>query len=199
MPLKIVFSRPQNWSPLKPYFSSTITAVKEKVSRRLRPQDPPPESLAKVLKKSGKSLEKRRQKTFSRLFPDCRGPATGGPRRLFSDFFGVSGPEGQRDPCKWSMGSQNSHSKWGNSTGKVQSRQHHALENTILRCLGLKCSGLRLPQESKLPQLEATGRTKNYGVDSGLDHLPSSTQTLHAQKVFSKLFFVSGRRGVFSQ
>ena len=28
MPLKIVFLRPQNWSQLKPYYYSTITAVK---------------------------------------------------------------------------------------------------------------------------------------------------------------------------
>ena len=30
-------------------------------------------------------------------------------------------------------------------TGKAPSRQHRALENTILRCLGLRCVGLRLP------------------------------------------------------
>ena len=28
MPLDIVFRRPQNWSRLKPYYESTITAVK---------------------------------------------------------------------------------------------------------------------------------------------------------------------------
>ena len=30
MPLNIVLLRPQNWSRLKPYYKSTITAVKEK-------------------------------------------------------------------------------------------------------------------------------------------------------------------------
>ena len=29
MPLKILFLRPQNWSRLKPYYQSTITAVKD--------------------------------------------------------------------------------------------------------------------------------------------------------------------------
>ena len=28
MPLKLVFSKPQNWSRLKPFYSSTIIAVK---------------------------------------------------------------------------------------------------------------------------------------------------------------------------
>ena len=68
-----------------------------------------PESLEKVSKKSGesgKSLEKVPKdffETFSRL---SGGPGAGGPGRLFSDFFGVSGLEGPRDPCKWSTGSQ---------------------------------------------------------------------------------------------
>ena len=35
-----------------------------------------------------------------------RGPRAGGPGRHFSDFFGVSGPPGPRDPCKWPTGSQ---------------------------------------------------------------------------------------------
>ena len=74
------------------------------------PAPGPPESLEKVSKKSGesgKSLEKVPKdffETFSRL---SGGPGAGGPGRLFSDFFGVSGPEGPRDPCKWSTGSQN--------------------------------------------------------------------------------------------
>ena len=59
-----------------------------------------PESLEKVSNKSLKSLErvsKRSRKDFSRLFPAC----------LFSDFFGVSGPDSPRDRCIWSiMGSQ---------------------------------------------------------------------------------------------
>ena len=33
MPLRIVFLRPQNWSQLKPYYESTITAVKADCSR----------------------------------------------------------------------------------------------------------------------------------------------------------------------
>ena len=35
MPLKIVFLRPQNWSRLKPYYSSTITAVKVQINCNL--------------------------------------------------------------------------------------------------------------------------------------------------------------------
>ena len=60
----------------------------KKVSRGLRPRDPP-----RVWKKPRKSLEslekvsKRTLETFSRL---SRGPGAGGPGRLFSDFFGVS-------------------------------------------------------------------------------------------------------------
>ena len=46
MPLNVVFLRPQNWSRLKPYYSSTITAVKgfrepEKGSDFLFPLQPP--------------------------------------------------------------------------------------------------------------------------------------------------------------
>ena len=80
----------------------------KKVCRGLWPRDPP-ESLEKVSKKSGesgKSLEKVPRdffETFSRL---SGGPGAGGPGRLFSDFFRVSGLEGPRDPCKWSTGSQ---------------------------------------------------------------------------------------------
>ena len=90
------------------------------VSRALRPRETPkksekslpgpeapgpPESLEKVWKKSGESekgLEKVPKdffETFSRL---SGGPGAGGPGRLFSDFFGLSGPEtpvnGQRVP-----------------------------------------------------------------------------------------------------
>ena len=66
----------------------------KKVSRGLRPRDPP-----RVWKKSFG--------TFSRLFPDSPeffkiktssrlsgGAGAGGPGRLFSGFVGVSGPEG---------------------------------------------------------------------------------------------------------
>ena len=72
-------------------------------------------------RESGKGLEK----VFSGLFPDSRdlfgtfsrlsgGPGARGPRRLFWDFFGVSGPEGPRDPCKWSTGSQQWLARWCN-------------------------------------------------------------------------------------
>ena len=72
----------------------------KKVSRGLRPRGP---------RESGKSLEKvfsgpfqdffQTLETFSRLFPDSRG-ALGpeAPGDFFSDFFGVSGPEGPRVP-----------------------------------------------------------------------------------------------------
>ena len=66
----------------------------------------------RVWKKSRKGLEslekvpKRPRKdffeTFSRL---SRGPGAGHSFE-FSDFFGVSGPEGSKDPCKWSTGYQ---------------------------------------------------------------------------------------------
>ena len=69
----------------------------KKVSRGLRPRDPP--RVWKKFRKSLESLEKvsrRSRKTFSRLFPDSRG---------------VPGPEApgfraRRDSCKWSTGSQ---------------------------------------------------------------------------------------------
>ena len=61
-------------------------------------------------RESGKSLEE----VFSRLCRDffdtfsrlSGGPGASGPRQLSSDFLGVSGPEGPRDACKWSTGSQ---------------------------------------------------------------------------------------------
>ena len=101
-----------NWEPVDHLQGSLAPGPKprkslKKVSRGLWPRDPP-----RVWKKSRKSLEslekvsKRSRKTFSRLFPDSAG-------RLFSDFFGVSGPEGPRDPCKWSTGSQDLN--WGRS------------------------------------------------------------------------------------
>ena len=76
-------------------------------------QGPPAPGPPRVWKKSRKGLFG----TFWRHFPDSRdffetfsrlsgGPGAGGPERLFSDFFGVSGPEGPRDPCKWPTGSQ---------------------------------------------------------------------------------------------
>ena len=76
---------------------------------------PGPPALApqKVWKKSRKSPEQ----TYSRLFPDFSdffetfsklfgAPGLGGPGRLFSDFFGISGPEGSRDSCSSREGSQ---------------------------------------------------------------------------------------------
>ena len=80
----------------------------EKVSWGLRPRNAP-----RVWKRSRKSLSGpfrdflQTLQTFSRPFPDSRkvrGPPA--PGDFFSDFFGVSGPEGPRDPCKWSTGSQ---------------------------------------------------------------------------------------------
>ena len=54
-----------------------------------------------------KKVSNRSRKTFSRLFLQTLEGARGrSPARLFSDFFGVSGPRGPRDPCKWSTGSQ---------------------------------------------------------------------------------------------
>ena len=72
----------------------------KKVSRGRSPGTP---------RESGKSLEKVWRVLFetfsrlSRLFPDFFQTLGGS---LFSDFFVVSGPEGPRDPCKWSTGSQ---------------------------------------------------------------------------------------------
>ena len=54
----------------------------------------------KVSKKSGDSLKKVPKKLFRDFF-QTRGRR---PRETFSDFFGISGPEGPRDPCKWSTG-----------------------------------------------------------------------------------------------
>ena len=80
----------------------------KKVSLGLQPRDPP-----RVWKKSRKSLSGpfrdffQTLQTFSRLLPDSRGvPELQAPGRHFSHFFGVSGPEGPRDPCKWSTRSQ---------------------------------------------------------------------------------------------
>ena len=92
----------------------------EKSLPGLRPRDPPAvwkksrkslESLEKVSKESGesgKSLEKV-PKDFFETFPWLSGgPGAGGSWAFSSDFFRVSGPEGQRDPCKWPTGSQKS-------------------------------------------------------------------------------------------
>ena len=47
---------------------------------------------------------------FRDFFPDFletfSGSLDGGPGRHFRDFFGISGPEGPRDPCKGRAGSQ---------------------------------------------------------------------------------------------
>ena len=82
------------------------------LSRPPRPQ--PPKSLRKsgkvsrVWKNSGKVLFG----TSSRLFPDSSdifqtfSRISRGSGRLYPDFVGVSGPEGSKDSCKWSTGSQ---------------------------------------------------------------------------------------------
>ena len=71
-----------------------------------------PKSLEKVSKKSeksGKSLENvclGLLRDFLQTFWD---PGAGGPGRHFSDFFGISGPEGPRDSCSSREGSQSQH------------------------------------------------------------------------------------------
>ena len=84
---------------LGPYGPETPKKSEKSLKKVLRPRAPP-----RVWKKSRKSLFG----TFSRLFPDSRDffQTRGGPRGLVSDFFGVLGPEGPRDPCKWPTGSQ---------------------------------------------------------------------------------------------
>ena len=83
-----------------------------KKSEKSLPGPPAPGS-QKVWKKSRKSPEQ----TLSRLFPDFSGlfrdffqtfwdPGAGGPGRLFSDFLGISGPEGARDSCSSRESSQ---------------------------------------------------------------------------------------------
>ena len=59
----------------------------------------PQESLENVPKKSFRDLFE----TFSRL---SGGPWAGGLLQTLRLFFGVSAPEGPRDPCKWSRGSR---------------------------------------------------------------------------------------------
>ena len=87
-------------------------------------------------RESGKSLEKVPKdffETFSRL---SGGPGAGGPGRLFSDFLGVSGPEGMRDPCKWPTGSQASISRKSgrkkfhekSSTNSTSHKTHRVLQ-----------------------------------------------------------------------
>ena len=70
----------------------------------------PPESLAKVSKKSFQHLFKTCSR-LSRLFPDffqtLGGPRGRSPERLFFLIFsGFRARRGPRDPCSWSAGSQ---------------------------------------------------------------------------------------------
>ena len=69
----------------------------KKVSRGRRPWGP---------QKSGKSLEKVPNRHFRDFFQTFQDPGAGGSGRLFSDFLGVSGPEGPRDSYSSSEGSQ---------------------------------------------------------------------------------------------
>ena len=88
--------------------SSPLGPKPPKKSKRSLPGPPAPgpsresgkvSSLEKVSKRSRKTF----LETFSRL---SGGPRARGSGRLFSDSFRVSGPEGPRDACKWSTGSQ---------------------------------------------------------------------------------------------
>ena len=83
----------------------------EIVSWGLRPGTP------KKSPKSSENIQKHSPDTFRRFsgdFPDCprhfletfSGPLAGGPGRHFQHLFGISGPEGPRDPCKGRAGSQ---------------------------------------------------------------------------------------------
>ena len=64
MPLKIVFSRPQNWSRLKPYYSSTITAVKDFLS--LLNPDNPWKRREKRSKKQGIPCKEKKTRNFKK-------------------------------------------------------------------------------------------------------------------------------------
>ena len=79
------------------------------VSRALRARNPekvwkksPRASGPGTPRESGKSLENVR-----RVWKKSRKGPKKTCSRLFPDFFGVSGPEVPRDPCKWPTGSQN--------------------------------------------------------------------------------------------
>ena len=89
--------------PSGPRNPEKVKSLKQ-VSRGLRQGGPP-----RVWKKSGKSLEsleKVPKRLFRYFFQTLGGPRGRRPQETFSDFFGVSGPEGPRDPCKWPTGSQ---------------------------------------------------------------------------------------------
>ena len=66
MPLNIVFLRPQNWSQLKPYYYSTIAAVKGKWRKRAQTQ------VRKRARKSAKQ-RKRVQKSALTRFGNSQG------------------------------------------------------------------------------------------------------------------------------
>ena len=80
------------------------------------------EKVWRVWKKSRKGSERR----FRDFFQTLGGPGAGGPGRLFSDFFGVSGPQGARDACKWPTGSQVEKDKY------CWHPNHYILKNTLL-------------------------------------------------------------------
>ena len=82
---------------------------REKVwkSPKKSPGPESPKNVSKKSRESGESLEKVPKKLFPDFLPDSRKAWGRRLRETFlSDFLGVSGPEGPRDPCKWSTGSQ---------------------------------------------------------------------------------------------
>ena len=100
---------PAAWEPARPLQGSLASDPKcrkilENVSRGLRSGD---------TKKSPKTVWEVSRKCLESvfgLFPDFlgsfSGSQAGGPGRHSRDFFGISGPEGPRDPCKGRAGSQ---------------------------------------------------------------------------------------------
>ena len=95
---------PKSLKPVsKPYepvdhFAGSLRPPRDpEKSEKCLPGPPVWKSLEKV-SRVGKKSRKGPEKTLSRLFPDPRRR----PGRVSSDFFRGLGPEGPRDPCKWS-------------------------------------------------------------------------------------------------
>ena len=120
--------RKTSFLPIFCQFSLGTSPPLTGVSQALRPEMPKslenvsqglwlgsPKSLQKVRKKS-KTLSRHFPETLRRLprlsprlFGDFFGSPGRRPRETFSRVFGISGPEGPRDPCKGRAGSQNFH------------------------------------------------------------------------------------------
>ena len=79
----------------------TPCKTSRKKSGKVFKSEKPGKGLEKVRRKVWKNLENVR----SGLFRDFLRPA-GGPTRLFSDFFGISGPKGPSDSCSSREGLQ---------------------------------------------------------------------------------------------